>query len=107
MARVEFGATFSVDLARQIEALRAEDEWSRIDRLAEDVVQLADRLAWFPELGRELAREGDWTLRRIAVGRLPYLVWYRYDPKPPGTIKMSRLLHAHQRTPKPRLPESL
>lgn len=107
MARVELGEIFLADLARQIEALEAEDEWSRVDRLIEDVVRLADRLARFPELGRELARERGWTLRRIAIGRLPYLVWYRHDPAHAGVIKMIRLFHSRQRTPKPRLPESL
>ena len=100
MARVELGETFLADVQRQIGHLAATEEWVRIDRLAEDIVRLGERLARFPELGRELTRERGRTLRRISVGRLPYLVWYRFDPRDDGVIRMSRLFHAHQRTPK-------
>ena len=106
MARVEFEEAFLVDIQRQIERLAEAGEWARIDRLAEDIARLADRLARFPELGRELAHAKASTLRRIAVGRLPYLVWYRHDTRGEGVIRMYRLLHARQRTPKPTLPES-
>lgn len=104
MARVELGEAFLSDAQRQIEHLVTAEEWSRVDRLAEDIVGLSGRLAQFPELGRELTRESGRTLRRIAVGRLPYLVWYRFDPRGDGVIRMSRLFHTHQRTPSPPSP---
>lgn len=103
MARVELGEAFLADARKQIEHLAAAEEWSHVDRLAEDIARLSDRLARFPELGRELTRESGRTMRRIAVGRLPYLVWYRFDPRGEGVIRLSRLFHAHQRTPRPRL----
>ena len=104
MARVELGEAFISDAQRQFTYLADAEEWSRIDRLDEDIARLSERLGYFPELGRELGREGDRTLRRIPVGRLPYLVWYRFDPRGEGTIRMSRLFHAHQRTPRLTLP---
>jgi len=87
----------------QVRYLFAAEEWTRIDRLAEDLTSLQARLAHFPELGRELAREKELTLWRIGVGRLPYLVWYLWDPRGLGFIQLQRIFHAHQRTPKPRL----
>ena len=75
-----------------------------MDRLEEDLVSLTARLASFPELGRELMRERERSLRRIAVGRLPFFVWYESDPRGTGTVRMWRLFQAHQRTPRPELP---
>jgi len=103
LARVELGEAFLADARRQIAHLAAAEEWSRVDRLAEDIARLSDRLARFPELGRELTRESGRTMRRIPVGRLPYLIWYRFDPRGESVIRLSRLFHAHQRTPRPRL----
>lgn len=103
MARVEFGEAFLADVREQTDHLVAAEEWSRVERLAEDVVDLSLRLAQFPELGRQLASESGRTMRRIAVGRLPYLIWYRYDSRNEGVIRFSRLFHAHQRAPRPRV----
>ena len=103
MAGVELGEAFLSDARRQFEYLAQSEEWSHIDRLDEDIARLSERLATFPELGRELARERDRTMRRIPVGRLPYLVWYRFDPRGQGVVRLSRLFHAHQRTPRPRV----
>jgi plasmid stabilization system protein ParE len=103
LARVEFGEAFLADVRKQIDHLAAEDEWSHVVRLAENIARLSETLAEFPELGRELTRERGRTMRRIAVGRLPYLVWYRFDPRGEGAIRLSRLFHARQRTPRPRL----
>ncbi|HEV2249196.1 MAG TPA: type II toxin-antitoxin system RelE/ParE family toxin [Candidatus Limnocylindria bacterium] len=103
MVRLELDEAFLSDAQRQFEYLAETEEWARIDRLDEDIVSLRERLATFPELGRELARAGTRTLRRIPVGRLPYFVWYRFDPHGQGVVRLSRLFHAHQRTPKPRV----
>jgi len=103
LARVELGEAFISDSRRQFDYLADSEEWSRIDRLDEDLTRLAERLARFPELGRELAREGNRTMRMIPVGRLPYFVWYRFDPRSGGVIRLSRLFHTHQRTPRPQL----
>ena len=104
MARVEFGAAFPSDVRRQTEWLAIDEEWQRIIRLLDELASLVERLTRFPELGRELASERGRTMRRISVGRLPFFVWYRFDPRGEGTIRLSRLFHAHQRTPRPRLP---
>ena len=103
MARVELGEAFISDSRRQFEYLAETEEWSHIDRLDEDIASLSERLARFPELGRELARKGERTMRMIAVGRLPYFVWYRFEPRGGGVVRLSRLFHTHQRTPRPRL----
>ena len=103
MVRVEQGKTFLSDASTQFYHFAEAEEWTRIDRLAEDVASLQARLAYFPQLGRELARDKQLTLRRIGVGRLPYLVWYLWDPRGGGSIEMQRIFHSHQRTPKPRL----
>jgi len=103
LARVEFGAAFLADVRRQTGQLADAEEWIRLDRLLADVATVADMLSQFPEIGRELAREKGRTMRRIPVRRLPFFVWYRFDPRGDGTVRMSRLFHAHQRTPRPRL----
>ena len=106
MARVELSGAFIADLARQVEALVAAEEWMRVDRLTEDLAGLAEKVALFPDIGRELTRGPGWTLRRIGVGRLPYLVWYRFEPRGVGRVKLHRLFHSRQHTPLPKLPES-
>jgi hypothetical protein len=70
--------------------------------LAHELMMLQERLATFPELGRKLLADDRQTLRRIALGRVPYFVWYRYD-RSADVVRFARLLDAHQRTPKPRL----
>ena len=104
MARVEYGAAFLSDVRRQTEWLAIDEEWQRIVRLHDELANLGERLMSFPELDRELKRERGRTMRRISVGRLPFFVWYRFDPRGQGVIRLSRLFHAHQRTPRPRLP---
>ena len=101
---MEFGAAFLSDVRRQTEQLADAEEWTRLVRLLEDLATVADMLAEFPEVGRELTRESGRTMRRISVRRLPFFVWYRFDPRGEGTIRMSRLFHARQRTPTPSLP---
>jgi plasmid stabilization system protein ParE len=103
LARVTFTATFVTDLSRQTMDLEAGEEWSRLDHLAEDIGALRDRLSRFPELGRELTRERERSLRRIAVGRLPYFVWYLCDLRGEGLVEVQRIFHTRQLTPTPRL----
>lgn len=101
---MEQSATFLRDAVAQIEPLVEAEEWSRVDRVREDLAELQVKLGHFPELGRGLAGEGQITLRRISVRRLPYLVWYLWDPRDQGFVQLQRIFHARQRTPKPRLP---
>jgi plasmid stabilization system protein ParE len=103
LARVELGEAFLSDARRRFGYLAEAEEWARVDRLDEDIARLSEHLGTFPELGRELARERDRTMRRIPVGRLPYFIWYRFDPHGQGVVRLSRLFHAHQRTPRPRV----
>jgi plasmid stabilization system protein ParE len=103
LVRVEPSATFTAEATRHIWYLAEAEAWSRVQRLREDIADLQARLAYFPELGRELASQNDVTLRRIVVGRLPYLVWYLWDPRGRGFVQLQRLFHARQRTPHPRL----
>ncbi len=106
MVRVEQSATFLKDAVTQIGILADAEEWSRIERLREDIAELQARLGMFPEIGREIAHEEKLTLRRVGVGRLPYLVWYFFDPRGNGFVQLHRIFHARQRTPRPKLPES-
>jgi plasmid stabilization system protein ParE len=102
MARIEFTQPFDDDVRRQVELLASSDEWTRVVALAQELVMLQERLATFPELGRKLLADDRQTLRRIAHGSVPYFVWYRYD-RSAEVVRLAHLLHARQRTPKPRL----
>ncbi|HEV2009507.1 MAG TPA: type II toxin-antitoxin system RelE/ParE family toxin [Candidatus Limnocylindria bacterium] len=101
MARVEPAQPFRDDARRQLALLIEGGEWTRVDRLAEDLATLRDRLTRFPELGRELIGDDRHTLRRIALGRVPYFAWYRFDRRT-DVVRLVRLFHARQRVPKPR-----
>ena len=103
MPRVEFTKAFDEDTHRQVDLLVEDGEWARILGLIAELALLRDRLATFPELGRELLADERETLRRIALAKAPYFIWYRYDPQA-DTIRFARLFHARQRTPAPRLP---
>jgi plasmid stabilization system protein ParE len=103
LARVEYDAAFLSDVRRQTEWLAIDEEWQRIVRLHDELTNLVERLMSFPELGRELKRERGRTMRRISVGRLPFFVWYQFYPHGEGVLRLSRLFHAGQHTPRPRV----
>jgi plasmid stabilization system protein ParE len=86
-----------------VDLLAASGEWARIVGFIAEVALLRERLATFPELGRELLADERETLRRIALARAPYFIWYRYDPRA-DIVRFARLFHARQRTPRPKLP---
>ena len=100
MTRVELAQPFRDDARRQLALLIERDEWTRVERLAEELATLRDRLTRFPELGRQLIADDRHTLRRIALGRVPYFVWYRFDRRA-DVVRLVRLFHARQHTPKP------
>ena len=102
MAGIEFTQPFADDVRRQVELLASSDEWARVVALAQEIVMLQERLATFPEVGRTLLGDDGQTLRRIALARVPYFVWYRYD-RSADVVRFAHLFHAHQRTPRPRL----
>lgn len=77
-------------------------EWPWISVMQQDVDTLRSMLARFPEAGRELDRVGDKTIRRLKLHRAPFFAWYSFDPEPaPGLVELYRLIHAHQRSPRP------
>jgi plasmid stabilization system protein ParE len=80
---------------------RGEREWAA--RLREDLDEIGELLGRFPEAGRELARDGDASLRKLRLRRCPFVVWYGFDPLAEQATFI-RLFHARQRTPKPRPP---
>lgn len=102
MARVESTQPFREDTRRQVSLLIESAEWTRVLGLAQELVVLRERLATFPEIGRELLADERTTLRRIALSRVPYFVWYRYDRRA-DVVRFAHLFHAHQRTPRARL----
>jgi len=101
--RVEFTEPFGDDTHRQVDLLANSGEWPRIVGLFEELALLRRRLATFPELGRELRAGERESLRRIALARAPYFIWYRYDRRA-DVVRFARLFHARQRTPRPKLP---
>jgi plasmid stabilization system protein ParE len=106
LARVTFTSTFVADLGRRTAYLATAEEWSRLDHLAEDVAGLREQLARFPGIGRELTRDRGQSLRRVAVGRLPYFVWYLWDPRGDGIVEVQRIFHTRQHAAPPRIPPS-
>jgi plasmid stabilization system protein ParE len=103
LPRVEFTKPFDEDAHRHVDLVAKDGEWARILGLITELALLRDRLATFPELGRELLADERGTLRRIALAKAPYFVWYRYDPEA-DIVRFARLFHARQRTPAPGLP---
>ena len=103
MARVEFTKPFNDDTRRQVDLLVSDGEWTRVVALIEELLVLRERLGTFPAIGRELLADERETLRRIALAKAPYFIWYRYD-RQADLVQFARLFHARQRTPKPGLP---
>lgn len=102
--RVEYADDFSRDLRAEVDYLRRRREWSWIATLQEDLAELAEMLTVFPASGRELAREGSETLRKLRLRRAPLYAWYTVDPTVPhGPIRFMRLFHVRQKTPAPRM----
>ena len=94
---------FRDDAFRQVDLLARSGEWAWIVGLTAELALLRGRLASFPELGRELLAAERETLRRIALARVPYFIWYRYDGQA-DVVRFARLFHARQRAPRPDLP---
>jgi len=103
LARVEFTKAFDDDTHRQVDLLVGDGQWIRVVALIEELLVMRERLAAFPALGRELLTDERETLRRIALAKAPYFIWYRHDPQA-DVVRFARLFHARQRTPKPGLP---
>lgn len=102
--RVEYADDFSRDLRAEVDYLRRRREWSWIATLQEDLAELAEMLTVFPASGRELAREGSETLRKLRLRRAPLCTWYTVDATAPnGPIRFMRLFHVRQKTPAPRM----
>ena len=103
MARVEFTKPFDDDTRRQVDLLVSDGDWTRVVALIEELLVVRERLAAFPALGRELLAGERETLRRIALAKAPYFIWYLHDPDA-EVVRFARLFHARQHTPKPGLP---
>jgi plasmid stabilization system protein ParE len=83
--------------------LHHEQEWSRLQRLWDEIDAAEDLLGQFPEAGVELAQEGAMTVRRLRLKRIPFYVWYIVDLRKGGGVTLFRLFHARQLTPEPHL----
>lgn len=103
MPTVAYAATFDRDLGSQTAYLaeHQQADWAR--RLKDDLDRLEQLLAHFPWSGRELARTGEVSVRKLKLRQTPFIVWYAVD-KAADRVVFFRLFHARQRMPEPRLP---
>lgn len=102
MPRVVFHGDFERDVRKQIAYLRAQGDEARVFGLLEDLAELKELLASFPEAGRELTRQGTESLRKLKARRSPFFVWYSFEPDL-DEVTFFRLFHGRQRTREPRL----
>ena len=102
MLRVIFGPHFQRDLRAHTAYLRSQGDLDRIRRLDEDLAALEETVQRFPQVGRELTREVDSSLRRLRLRHAPLFVWYVFEPER-NEIALIRLFHARQLTPDPRV----
>ena len=100
MRKVIPGTRFAAEVAVQVAALHAAAEWSWVATLEQDLDETSQLLARFPDAGRELARDGERTLRKLRLRRAPFYVWYRTAEG--EDTRLVRLFHVRQRTPRPR-----
>lgn len=101
--RIRYGSTFGRELDAEVEYLvdRGELQWIR--RLRDDLDTIARLLLRFPDVGRELGRQDQTTLRKLKLQRCPFVLWYLSDPASEEVV-FFRLFHSRQATPEPRLP---
>lgn len=62
---------------RWLAAYRSKGEIARLRSVLRTITL---RLASFPALGQELEEYAGRSIRVIRLGRLPYLLWYTFDP---------------------------
>lgn len=73
----------------------AEENPAAAIRVIEDLRRRIQVLSEQPRLGRPLARDLDWALRRLIAGR--YIVVYRIE-EPQQTVTIVALRHSRQRS---------
>jgi len=99
--RVIARESFRADVAAQIAFLLAQEERERIANLAAEIEAAARILGTFPELGRQIGREGSTNIRALHLRRVPFVITYALAPERPPSVMLLRIFHARQRRPLP------
>jgi len=100
--RIRYTATFISDLARETAWLAAVGQASWIEILEEDLRRAEALLKRFPEAGYALERGGTEALRKLALRRAPFNVWYALDRTTADVpIDFVRLFHVRQKAGPP------
>lgn len=102
--RVTARESFRADVAAQIAFLLAKEEGERIANLAAEIEAAGRILGTFPELGREIGREGGTSVRALHLRRVPFVITYALAPERPPSVTLLRIFHARQRRPLPERP---
>ena len=90
-------ALFIEGLAEDAEGLIERNRLEWFELLEADVVELIALLSTAPRIGKLMARRNNRELRRAALKRTPYFVWYAVDAGPSGAVTLLRLSHTRQR----------
>lgn len=76
-----------------------------MQRLRAALDEGAALLAKFPDIGTIEAMDGAVVLRRLVLGKLPYVIWFLRDTSDPDAdVWLLRLFHAKQQRPLPVIP---
>lgn len=102
MTRVRYADRCRSEALAEVRRSVAAGEHQWAVRLTEDLIELEDLVARFPDAGIEIARDGRATLRKMKLRHCPFVVWYTTD-EARDEVVLARLFHARQRTPAPRL----
>lgn len=105
MARkLQRSAAFDAAVAAQLAYLTDHDRVDWIVRLRDELARFETVVVAFPQIGRERDRDGTRVLRKMALPRAPFGVWYAYDEGAPrGPITLLGFFHDRQRARAPRL----
>ncbi len=95
--RVRLHAAFRRDFRAQLAWLVAQGRESWIEKLADAVEEVTERLGRFPEIGPVQAKSRLLVVRKIIFRRLPYIAWYGYRARAPiRTVWLLRMFGARQ-----------
>lgn len=108
MRRVRQHADFAADYREQLQWLTGHADPSWIETLLRETDRLLKMLTAFPSAGGREDQQSGMVMRRINYARLPYVIWYVYDPDDPdGDVLLVRLFHAKQERPRPEIAQWL
>lgn len=96
--RVRYHTEFAADLAQRVRWLQKNRPPEQRRNLAHALDTFRERVAAYPELGREVNARGTISYRVRPLGDpLPYWVWYAYDAADEaGAVSLLMLLHQAQ-----------